>query len=125
MQCDLMQLNAAADFQRPFRGMGTVFGLQAHPQHAVEDQGEEADQGMGTNVVGEAMEHRGDFNLAFQHPEATLDDRPRLMDKEPGRMAPLAVMVKRTVRQETCGGIMVAIDHHEAIHAGHHFEEHP
>jgi hypothetical protein len=45
----------------------------AHAHDAVEDEGEEADQGVGADAVGQAVVDRRDLDVGFQDAEAALD----------------------------------------------------
>ena len=49
--------------------------LEFHPHHTVEDQGQEADQGMGADTLGQAMVHRCNLDITLEHAEAELDIR--------------------------------------------------
>ena len=50
-------------------------GLQAHAHDAVEDEGQEADHGMGADAIGEPVVDRCDLDVGFEHAEAALDVR--------------------------------------------------
>jgi hypothetical protein len=50
-----------------------ALGLQPHAHDAVEDESEEADQGMGADAVRQTVMNRRDLNIGFQHAEAALN----------------------------------------------------
>ena len=79
VQRDLVVLDPASDLQGAFRGNGAGLGLQAQAQHPVEQQRQEADQGMRPDAVGQAMEDRCDFDLGLQNPESPFDVGQRLL----------------------------------------------
>ena len=66
-------LDPAEGFQQ-FGRRGRAFrSLQAHPQDAVKDEGEEADERMRADAVWQSVVDRGNFNLGFENAEPPLD----------------------------------------------------
>lgn len=72
-QCDLMELDAPGDLQRPVGRVVAVGVLELHAHDAMQHQREEADQRVRANAVWQAVEHRRDLDVGLQHPEAALD----------------------------------------------------
>ena len=79
VQRDLVVLDPAGDLQGALRGEGTGLRFQAQAQHPIEQQRQEADQGMRPDAVGQAMEDRCDFDLGLQNPESPFDVGQRLV----------------------------------------------
>lgn len=71
------------DTSEQFQGHGwAVFaavGFQAHAHDPMQQQGEETDQRMRADSLGQPVVNRGDFDLALQHPETALDVRQRFV----------------------------------------------
>jgi hypothetical protein len=66
-------LDARQQRERAAR-VGTVpLGLQPHAHDAVEDERQEADQGVGADAVGQPMVNRRDRYVGFEDAEAALD----------------------------------------------------
>ncbi len=64
----------SAQLRQGHLGRGAVAGgLQALAHHAVQDQGHEADAGVGADALGQAVEDRRNLDLGLQHLEAPLD----------------------------------------------------
>lgn len=48
-------------------------GLELDPHHTVEDQGQEADQRVGADTLGQAVVDGGNLDITLEHPEAAID----------------------------------------------------
>lgn len=66
-------LNARQKIEGGPRAGRVALCLQAHAHDAIEYQGEEADEGMGANAVGQAMVNGRAFDVGFEDSEAALD----------------------------------------------------
>jgi len=77
-----MALNAFQKIEGGARAGAVAFRLQAHAHHAVEDEGQEADHGVGTDAIRQAVMDRRDLDVGFQHAEATLDVRETLVARD-------------------------------------------
>ncbi len=72
-EVDLVVLDASQLLECTFGRQLGAGVLEAHAHDAVQHQSDEADQRMGTDAVGQAVEHRGDLDLGFENLEAALD----------------------------------------------------
>ena len=55
------------------RGLALWPRLQAHPHHAVEHEGQEADHRVRPDALWQPVVNRRDLDVGLQDPEATLD----------------------------------------------------
>ena len=83
-------LNALQKIEGGARACAVAFRLQAHAHDAIEDEGREADHGMGADAIWQAMVDRRDLDVGFQHAEATLDIREALV-------GPIGRVVRRII----------------------------
>ncbi len=66
-------LDAREEVEGGARARGVPLCFQPHAHDAVEHEGEEADQGMGTDTVGQPVMDGRDLDIGFQDAEAALD----------------------------------------------------
>ena len=66
-------LDARQQRERAARAGTVPLGLQPHAHDAVEDERQEADQGVGADAVGQPMVNRRDRYVGFEDAEAALD----------------------------------------------------
>ena len=69
----LMAMDAGEQIERGSRAGAVALGLQAHAHDAVEHEGQEADQRMGADAVGQPVVDGRDLDVGFQDAEAALD----------------------------------------------------
>jgi hypothetical protein len=81
-EVNLVVLDAPQLLQGTLGRQPGVGVLEAHAQHAVQHKGHEADQGVGADAIGQAVEHRGDLDLGLEHPEPPLDVGQRLVARD-------------------------------------------
>jgi hypothetical protein len=79
VQRDLVILDPAGDLQGALRGERACLRLQTQAQHPIEQQRQEADQGMRPDAIRQAMEDRRDLDLGFQDTESPFDVGQRLV----------------------------------------------
>lgn len=68
-------LNALEQIEGCARAGAVPLGFQTHAHDAVEDERQEADQGMGADAIRQAVMDRGDLDIGFQDAETALDIR--------------------------------------------------
>ena len=73
MQGDLVILDSARNLECPLGRQPLIAGLESHAQHAVKHQCEEADEGVGTDALGQAVIDGGDLDFALEYTESALD----------------------------------------------------
>ncbi len=66
-------LDATQQLERGLRAGGAAVGLEARAHHAIENERQEADQGVSSDEIGKAVIDGGDLQIALEHPEAALD----------------------------------------------------
>ena len=66
-------LDLGEDLQGSLWACTVPFGFEAHAHHAVEGQGQEADERMGADAVRQAMVNRGDLDVGFEDSKSSLD----------------------------------------------------
>ena len=65
----LMPLDAREEVEGRSGAGGVALCLQAHAHDAPEHEGQEADERMGADAVGQAVVDRGDLDVGLQHTE--------------------------------------------------------
>ena len=66
-------LNARQYVERDLRARVMPFGFQSHAHDAVENEGEETDQGMRADPVWQSVLDRCNFGIGFQDAKAPFD----------------------------------------------------
>ncbi len=69
----VMAMDAGEKIEGGSGAFGMTPGFQAHAHDAIKDQGQEADQSVGADTVGQAVVDGRDLDVGFQHPEPALD----------------------------------------------------
>ena len=66
-------LDARQDVERDLRACAMPFGFQAHAYYAMENEGEETDQGMRADPVWQTVVNWRNLDIGFQDAKAPLD----------------------------------------------------
>ena len=105
-------MNALEQIEGGARARAVAFRFQPHAHDAVEDEGQEADHGVGADAIRQTMMHRRDLDVGFQHAEAALDIREALVARDGlggGEVGGIGDQRKLAV-EELCLGDGVFID---------------